>query len=127
MSRSVAFQRAINDLQVREMLLHEMVEVPGPLDTDCWVPNRLLYHVDDKLYHPRRLSYLVFEGPIPDGMSVCHQCDNTWCINPDHLFLGTHTDNIHDSIAKGRFLNARWKGTWKKPELKPKRPSWRRF
>jgi hypothetical protein len=130
MSRSEAFQKAVDDLRLQEMLLHEMVEVEGPMSTDCWVPNHVMYMIDDKSFGAHKLSYLIFEGSVPDGMEVCHRCDNHWCINPDHLFLGTRLENVQDSIAKGRFLNARWKGTWKKPEpepVLPKRASWRRF
>lgn len=52
-----------------------------------------------------RASRLVFtekHGPIPEGLNVLHTCDNTLCINPDHLFLGTLSDNTQDMIAKGR-------------------------
>lgn len=55
-----------------------------------------------------RLSYELFCGPIPDGMEVCHKCDNRCCINPDHLFVGTHQDNIDDRELKGR--NVVYKG-----------------
>jgi hypothetical protein len=49
-----------------------------------------------------RASWIIHNGSIPDGMLVCHKCDNRKCINPDHLFLGTSSDNNQDMMNKMR-------------------------
>jgi hypothetical protein len=54
-----------------------------------------------------RLSYMAFVGDIPSDMFVCHKCDVKFCVNPDHLFLGSNAENIRDCVSKGLFNAAK--------------------
>lgn len=58
-----------------------------------------------KTLRATHVSYELNVGPIPAGQWVLHRCDNPRCVRPDHLFLGTHQDNVDDAKAKGRAKN----------------------
>lgn len=85
--------------------------IPEP-NSGCWLwdghVDRMGYAVlsiRSRFINGHRVMWEWRNGPIPKGMHVCHKCDVPSCINPDHLFLGTHADNMADKMRKGRARN----------------------
>lgn len=87
----------------------------GKADGDCWIwtgsKNKKGYGTVNLSSHKTnlvtRVIWEIFRGAIPDGMLVCHICDNPICFKIEHLFLGTHADNSADMVRKGRSGNTR--------------------
>lgn len=63
-----------------------------------------------KTHLAHRLSWKIHFGEIPAGIFVLHKCDNPGCVRPDHLFLGTHADNMADAKTKGRMIKPKMIG-----------------
>lgn len=97
---------------------------PEP-NSGCWLwtgasvnNEKGCFYLDGRLWLASRVSWTLYVGPIPEGLNVLHHCDNMWCVNPGHLFLGTQLDNMRDCRNKGRIVAP---GGWNKglamPEL----------
>jgi predicted XRE-type DNA-binding protein len=75
---------------------------------DCWKWTGTLWHgygriwARDRYLAVHRYSWMLHYGTIPEGLYVLHYCDNPACVRPDHLFLGTHQDNMDDCTQKDR-------------------------
>lgn len=82
-------------------------------DSGCWTwlgANNGRYGsmtINRKTNGAHRISFLIHKGDIPDGLFVLHSCDNTWCVNPDHLLLGDHAQNMKDKSERGRYWGDR--------------------
>ena len=71
--------------------------------------------IDGKFTGAHRLSWYLYNGPIPNGLMVCHHCDNPGCVNPAHLFVSDRSGNMLDAYEKGRLttsLEKAWAARW---------------
>lgn len=74
------------------------INIPNDMTKDCWIWKQKTCIFSSKIAY--RVSYTLFIGKIPEGMEICHKCDNRACVNPKHLYSGTHSDNMKDTIGK---------------------------
>ena len=73
-----------------------------------------IFSFDKKVEGAHRVSWILSNGEIPDGLSVLHKCDVRACVNPEHLFLGTQDDNMKDAARKGRIVRSEKAGAQKR-------------
>ena len=71
--------------------------VAGPADNE-----RPRLWINGRSYPAHRFAHEIFHGPVPEGRIICHRCHNSLCVNPDHLYAGTHQDNTNDMMRAGR-------------------------
>jgi len=78
-------------------------------NNECWEwqaikskDNYGVFETKGKHIAAHRYAWELANGPIPAGMLACHKCDNRLCCNPNHIFIGTHKDNMQDMVLKGR-------------------------
>lgn len=114
-TRCKACRRAANGSTKRPTTLEEafwQYAIPGePGACWEWTGSRTRgygqFAFQSRRYKAHRVSYLLHHGPIPDGMEVCHTCDNPPCWNPEHLWVGTRAENAEDAARKGRMQGER--------------------
>jgi hypothetical protein len=90
------------------------------LDNECMIvtnvkPRRNGYYevyYKGKAHGLHRVVYMLFKGEIPKGKCICHKCNNSLCINPDHLYAGSRKDNTQDMIKSNRYY--KWSGNKRK-------------
>lgn len=103
----------MNCLNYRQDIVNRFwskVSIPSDYVNECWEwqagkdkDNYGYFHIRrGTKYRAHRFSYEYYFGAIPDKKLICHTCDNPSCVNPNHLFAGTNTDNLQDMSKKGR-------------------------
>lgn len=115
------------------------------INTGCWLwlgkPNQGYggFYMKGKTYPAHRASYILFIKDVPDDLLVCHTCNNKMCVNPEHLYVGIHIDNMRDlrkskvlagknnpnygvkcSDKKRRKLSKSNSNAWKNPKVRKK-------
>ena len=93
------------DLEAFQRNILAKVDTSG----DCWLWTGTvawsgygLFWLDGKMQSAHRVAWTLENGDVPSGVHVCHTCDVRHCVRPEHLWLGTHSDNMRDAVAKGR-------------------------
>lgn len=109
-ARVTVHEKTVKDMQIDQNVINRfLAHVRVNSASDCWewtgyvMPNGYgSFKYLRKGIYAHRMSYLIHKGDIPEGMFVCHACDNRACVNPDHIWVGTGKDNANDRDSKNR-------------------------
>lgn len=92
--------------KICERFISKTIEnkITGCLEWQGWTDKKGYgdFWLNGENYKAHRVSLMLQNIDVPDNLFVCHKCDNPRCVNPNHLFLGTQSDNEKDKVAKGR-------------------------
>jgi hypothetical protein len=101
--------KVVKPLKHKKTKLEKLMDKVEIDENGCWnwtgtkIPQGYGHtHYRGKSIYTHRLLYILTYGEIPEGLCCLHKCDNPSCCNPEHLFLGTMADNMHDRDMKGR-------------------------
>lgn len=106
--------RAYTHAELVDELWHCYAVAQRSYETPCWEWTKDRWHGYGRFqnggekFSAHRFAWEITYGPVPEGLFVCHKCDNPPCIRPDHLFLGTNGDNQDDSVMKSRHWRSRF-------------------
>jgi hypothetical protein len=103
-SCGVAFRNKAKALSPQEIFFKNISKEKHP--NDCWIymvgARYGKMKIGEKTVSAHRYSYELHHGEVSEGKVICHKCDVKLCVNPEHLFIGTQKDNIHDMFSKNR-------------------------
>lgn len=99
---------------VVDLFLSEVEQIPI---AGCWIWTGRVdgngygrAAIGDQYFGAHKLSFILFNGDVPEGLHVCHRCDVPLCVNPHHLFAGTRSQNMSDAFRKGRLIPPTFRG-----------------